>query len=234
MDIVKRVAARFRKLAGWWGTDPMGGDSPLDILHIVGGIDPRKASNLIEKLLKSHLFTERYTAMGVWDVVMSSGVGPYVQVFEYLSDDVAAAARKGVPRGDDWEHDQDVQRWLKLYSRGQPTGKLKRHKFVPRTLKGGIWYISRATADERGGDIEVVALLKNRYTGGTKELEETLDGPDVGVEQVETNNYGGEKSRQQSILIEVHGEGGESYDRQLDVDPQTGEWMDLGEWGGPY
>jgi len=228
----KWAAALNKRLASWGGTGPMDGDQPMDLLNQVEGLDPRKAGNLIEKLLKSRSFTDRYSAMGVWDVVVSSGVAPFVTVFEYLGPDVAMAARKGIPRDDDWS--EEVERWLKLYARGNPSGKLKRVKFVPRKLKGAIWYILHASVTE-GDLLELEVELMNNYTGERKTLEETFEAPGGGfAENADTTNYGGKNSRQQSVLIEAEDEDGGSYDRQVDIDPETGEFTDMGDWGGPY
>lgn len=213
----------------------MDGDAPMDLLAMVERLDPRKAGNLIEKELKGKEFTTRYAAMGVWDVVMSSGVAPFVTVFEYLGPDVAMAARKGIPRDDDWEDDPEVEKWLRYYKQGKPTGKLRRVKFVPKKLKGSIWYILHASASTDNG-VEVEIELMNTYTGERKSLEESFEAPgeEGYVPDADTTNYGGKGSSQQSVLIETEDEEGNSYDRQIDINPETGEFQDLGEWGGPY
>jgi hypothetical protein len=213
----------------------MEGDSPMDLLNKVERLDPRKAGNLIEKELKSREFTDRYAAMGVWDVVMSSGVSPYVTVFEYLGPDVAMAARKGIPQGDEWEDDTDVLKWLRYYKSGKPSGKLRRNKFIPKALKGAVWYVLQADADFGGYGVELSVELLNTYTDERKDIEESFEAPGEGETGniINVTNYGGKGSGQQSILIEAEDEEGDEYDRQIDINPETGEFTDLGMWGGP-
>ena len=230
--IARRVAARFKQ-AGWWSTSPMGGDAPLDLMGEVENLDPRKAANLIERKLQSRNFTDAYAAMGVWDVVMSSKVEQFKGVFQYLSDEVSAAARKGPPRDDEWSDDAEVAGWLRFYKSGKPSGKIKQ-RFVPKKLKGPVWYISREDVDERGDDVEIHVTMRNVYTDETKDLDEYLEGPGLEIANLSSSEYGGKGSTQQSIVIEIEGYEGETYDRQVDINSATGEWSDMGAWEGPH
>jgi len=209
----------------------------MDLLHNVEGLDPRKAGNLIEKYLNSREFTDRYSAIGVWDVVMSSGVKAYVDVFDYLGPDVAMAARKGIPRDDEWYGNAEVEGWLSKYKTGKPTGKLRSRRFQPQALKGALWYIDGASAS--GTDlIEVEVELRNKYTNETKTLSETTDTPQSGyVESLDVEEHGGEHSTQQTIIVNAYDEEGQQWQLQWDVDTKTGEWSPRNEresWEGPH
>ena len=233
-----RVAYRHltrRKTASWAGSGPLDGDTPMDLLLDVQRLDPRKAGNRIEKELKSREFTHAYSAMGVWDVVMSSGVQAYMDVFEYLSPVVAAVARKGIPRNDEWSDDVEVWDWLKKYKMGKPTGKIRGHQFRPTGLKGAIWYIDKVWA---GGDpIDVSVELRNQYTNEVTVLEEMVGPPDtMDLETVDAENYGGTGSEQQSIVINAYDDDGNQWQMQWEIDTKTGEWSphnDRAQWEGP-
>lgn len=215
-----------RKTAGWWGEDPMGGDSPLDLLHSVGKLDPRKAANLVEKWLKDREFTPRYAAMGVWDVVMSSGVQLYVDVFKFLEDDIRAAARKGLPRDDDWYGNREVEKWLSYYERGKPSGKLRKHKFVPKGgHAGSVYYISDVNAYPIGDGVEVTVTMTNQFTGDDEDYEETFGTP-VDVEDVKWDEYGGKGQKQQSIVFTIEDYEGEEWEMQVDMNSIEGGFKD--------
>jgi hypothetical protein len=178
------------------------------------------------KWLKSRSFGERYAAMGVWDVVMSSKFPTWRNVFEYLGPNVAVAARKGVPTGDDWEDNREVLAWLKTYSRGKPSGKLSKHPFRPKSA-GPAWYVRGADLD---GDVLYVTMV-NQFSGESKELNVYLNAPDYEHSRVE--NYGSKGDRQQSVLVTLETEEGEA-EIQVDLDPNTGEQEGDLQWEGAY
>jgi hypothetical protein len=197
-----------------------------DLLKKVERLDPRKAGNLVEKWLTSRDFLHRYAAMGVWDVVMSSGVTQYVGVFDFLGPDVANAARKGVT-DEEWEG-TEAEDWVSRYARGKPTGKIKGVRFQPRTL-GATWYLNVSTVTTDYGEVEIEAEVKNRWTGEAKLIVTEIHDPDLEnftVTWAETEDHGGERSKQQSVLVTAYDADDPDYmaQIQLEIDGDTGEW----------
>ena len=225
--IARRVVG---KTASWWDFGPMDGDGPSDLLHEVSRLDPRKAANLVEKHLKSSDFPDRYAAMGVWDVVMSSNVQLYKDVFSFLNIDVANAARKGIPRGDDWEHETSVHRFLSVYKRGDATGKI-RAKFVPRG--GHVGHVFYITDVRVGESLDIRVEMTNQFTDESEWVEETLNPPSDGVdfERVEFEEYGGKGQKQQSIVIKGETYEGVEYEIQVEMNANDGTFKDSRTWG---
>jgi len=226
------VASRYlrrRKTAGWWSLDPMGGDTPLDYLGAIQRMEPGKAVQYIAKQLRSKEFSIRYSAMGVWDVVMSSKIPVWVEAFSTLTPKVIAAAKKGIPSGDEWAGEKEPIPWLRIYSQGKSSGKLRGTKFKPtKGMKGPIWYIERTDGGNMGGTVDVGVKLRNQYTDETKDISEYMEGPLGDIEDVSTTNYGGKGDKQQSIMVTVVtvNEEGNSMDweKQVEVDSASGEF----------
>ena len=224
---VARVADRWIRrqveAAYYVGYRPMDTDEAHDLLDRVEKMDPRKAAKLVEKALKSRDFGTRYAAMGVWDVVVSSGVAPYQMTFDFLGPDVAMAARKGIPpeEGDEWADSKEVDYWIRFYQKGRASGKHSA-RFQPRTL-GPTWVLiySNAYGDD---PVEVSATVKNRWTGEKKRIETDLNGPEAYLENVWTEDFGGEHTKQQSVLLTAEGEDMSQWQTQLEIDEETGEW----------
>jgi len=217
---------------GAFDNTPMGMSQAMDLLHDVEGLDPRKAANLVERELKQRDFWDRYAAMGVWDVVMSSKVQPYIDVFKYLEDDVRTAARKQIP-GDQEDvndiYNETVQRWLKTYKTGKPTGKI-RHKFIPRGGHiGHIWYIYDVDADVHSGIVELRVEMMNQFSGETKQVEESIGMPED-FEDVRTDDYGVRGDKQQSIVVTGTTYEGDEWEVQVELSAETGEFTGR-DWG---
>lgn len=230
-----RVSRRV-KTAGWWGTAPVDGDTPLDLLALVGKQSPQKAALTIQKLLRSKAFADRYAALGVWDVVMASKHTAYQDTFRTLTDLVSMAARKGVPRDDDWAEDPEVKMYLRLYAQGLPSGKPAirsqvRH-FRP-TQGGPSWYINSAKVYDYVGTVLIRCELINQFTGESKWVEENVgyDNTTTFEDNISTEIYGGKGNKQQSVVLTaVDDEGGE-WEVQVEVDSETGEFdSNLGEF----
>lgn len=232
------VHAQLSKAGGWWGSKPTDGDTFMDYISAIQRADPRKAVKKMEEWLKAREFSGRYAAMGVWDVVVSSGIEPLATVFKaMLVDDIQKAAKRRFSVDDmtDWAGDDLVQKFLTSYKMGKPTGKL-RYRFNPRTVEG-IWYIDEVVADRYDPlSVAITIMIRNRYTDETKEANEEYGAPDMGgyvadMERVEAINHGGKNAKQQSVVLEVYNAIDNLIaEMQIDVDTKTGEVKWAADW----
>lgn len=209
--------------AGWWGDVPLDGDAPLDLLHAVENKDPKKGAAEVLKELKSREFADRYAAMGVWDAVMTTKAEPYYTLFSKLTPAVIRAAKKGVPEDDDWAYSQTVAKYLKSYAQGKPTHRPGRTKFKPKTKDA--WYIDSMYVAGMSGVADLDVTMRNRWTGETKEIEETIsDGDDW--DRVRGENYGGKNDRRQQSILLTFERDDKTGQVQIEVDPATGEFRE--------
>ena len=107
------------------------------LLAEMSRLRPTKAAKRLLEEIRSDRFAERYTALGVWDVVMSSDISPYVWEFAKLKPEVAASAymlaykidiRSVRPRG------PVAGRFVTEYFNGRATGKLSGDFDPPEAL----------------------------------------------------------------------------------------------------
>jgi len=214
-----RIAAVL-KPASWSGAGPMDGDAPMDLMDEIDSIDPKKGVKKLERELKSKRFADRYSAMGVWDVVVSSGIEPWASTFSaMLSDDVKVAANKKIDKNDEWyqevvqERQPTINKFLAIWKRGEASGGKIRAKFRPKKMKGA-WYIASVDADEFGGTgASVTVQLRNKYTDEVKEWEETM----VAL-----------PPRYRGIAADQRGYGGADPDVLIDATRGMGDFVDGG------
>lgn len=253
---MKRMTERYASVrtAGWWGSGPIDGDTPLDIMGDVSDErTPEAAAKRLKRHLKDNNISTLYGALGVWDVFVSKAPDSYKAEFESLTSEVKSAAKK-LLKLDYREEEENGQGWLgedwrdfvnKYYARGVPSGKL-RWKLRLKVLD--LWYIVDVRSEYNHGEsIEFEVELANDYEDENRmetvwieidqlemiDLEEGMTP--IGIENANVEiAIGGpsQKRGQQSILVtcdvEVETEDGDFDttvgDIQLDLDQDTGEF----------
>jgi len=239
-------AAKQEKSAGWWSLDPLGGDSPLDLIHEIEELPVAAAVAKMKSLLSPQKeWQNNYIAMGIWDLVVSKGVPQYADAFRALTPLVKKAAElcheewsypgSGRAKREGWTEDdaREAGVFLATWSKGTPTGKYKSSKlFVPKSL--AAWYIKKSRADGDMLFVDVVNFFTRERKSLDMPLEIDLEDPTFSVEL-----YGGLSGdavdKQQSILVTAKGErDGEdvSLQQQFEIDTLTGEFKDdgFGDW----
>ena len=234
MKHIRLFIAQTLRTSGWWGDGPLDGDGPADLLANSERLEPSRAASQVKKVLKSDDFSQRYGAMGVWDVVMSSPYPEWVKAFKALTNDVKSAADKGVPEDDEWYDEYEnsaVYDYLAVYSKGKSSGKLDASKFTPKKGIANRWYVTRVNLGGGRDLIDLDVEVTDQYSGERKNISETVEPPCEGDASSELHGSKGDK--QQSILITVpcddwdsDSNDPEGYQIQVEVDSETGEFKE--------
>lgn len=239
--------AKQEKSAGWWSLDPLGGDTPLDLIHEIEELPVAAATAKVKSLLSpSKQWQDNYVAMGIWDLVVSKDVPEYSKAFQALTSLVKSTAElcyeewsgdgKGRAKREGWTEGDDLgpRKFLVSWMAGKPSGKYNRSKlFVPTSLAS--WYIKRAQVS---GDMLFVEV-QNFFTKEKKSFDLPLEVEGLVMPSFSVEVYGGLSSgtvdKQQSVLVTAEGERDDedvSLQVQLEIDSLTGEFKDdgFGDW----
>lgn len=225
------------KTAGWWSEDPLGGDTPLDMLAVLEKTKtPQEGARLVRIWFEADSPSMLYSALGIWDLVMTTGPQEWKDAFEKLRVSIPAVADKALHyfAEDDGKDPDDEyaniwgQRYLEKYMDGQ-TGIVKYNEsFHPG---GGQWVIEDAAIPYYDEDmIEVSVDVVYRGERDTK--NETINAPSDAAEinSVSVMNYGGEGTEQQSLVVTVDYTDADGNDReadiQMDLDSNTGQFRE--------
>ena len=235
----KPLRGASMKTAGWWGMDPLGGDTPLDLVVRIKRLDTKKAAIYLSKQLKSPDWSTRYGALGVWSLLLIKGNPAWQDMARSLEDLVTRAASV-LLRKPEWD-DEEVLDWLADFKRNPEQAAKKVMRVNPSlkfVTKGeDKWYITKAEVYTYGDQVQVMVTVRNDPRDEEKDIEEMVYG-DFAVSDARVDVYGGKRDSQQSVLITIDGTEGEQGDVQLEVEDTTGDWDGRNEYqwttfGGP-
>lgn len=259
MNIHFRVARRWLetqhgiKIAGWWSMDPMGGDASLDFMGEVQSKEPKDAAALVKKHLAiNRRWVDNYIALGVWDVVMSTRFEPYKDEFKKLTAQVKKTAQfcynewvddSGRALKENWGMYEEPEpgKYLEAYMAGKISGKYRNKDIFEPEGNFPSWYV-HSHNDVRLTDYDISVKVHNYWTNETKTIDEShgADYLEIDNLSVSFELYAGTRSDgpdpQQSILLSASGEDPNDpdeealYQRQMEIDPMTGEWKDDDGW----
>jgi len=135
-DVVLTKKPAVEKTAGWWSSDPLGGDTPLDMMGVLEEKGtPEEGVAQLREWFGSTWPDTLYSAVGIWDWVMQTGPEEWKAAFASLRDEIPQVAREALSMYTKKSKDPDAgirgARWLKKYMRGK-SGLIRHHEdFAP-------------------------------------------------------------------------------------------------------
>jgi hypothetical protein len=180
-------------LAGWWGSGPLSGDGPLDLLYNVEQAKtPKEGAAIVRNALNSTDATHVWGALGVWDIVSRTGYREWKAAFDKIAPGVKRAAKKLIKEeelferwgvfDDDRRYKKFINPWLQYYGEGRlpPKRPPTIHDFVPVSAR-----IKRFAKDPLSDVVrDLEARLNGKWSEGSlmmgpfdklTELENALD-----------------------------------------------------------
>lgn len=120
---MEKIMRNNLKIAGWWGSGPLGGDPALDILDTIRREgSPEEAAAYLKKELSGRWSSDRYGALGVYYLIMTTAPEEYKEAVSGLSS-LTEKVAKEIAADEEWMEEwygekYTVDEWLYFFERG--------------------------------------------------------------------------------------------------------------------